>query len=368
MIYAPDKKFLPGVLALIFLLTAVLPAPAPCGESRPDEKNVLRRASLEWMQVGMKQYQSRQYEQAELSFRRALVFRKFLTDDERNRLHSYLENARIAAAKAKQSAATAGAADKSVKQPQPPKVTAKSEKPAQSRLAQQPARQEIQKEPDKTKSQPSQPAGPAEPELQLAGEAPGDIIVTKDQSFKTQLLQVSDWLAANRANILIVGLPLLAVLIAIAKFQARKRKPGTRVYTNRALAGSSFIGANLNAGSESRKRHKGPHRHHSVPAAEAGPSQKGFTQSQEHWRKHAVNAPAATKPFDTNESHPQRKDRFETAAEPAAEAEKKQCGKCKKVKPVTEFYKNKSTSDGLARWCKECKKQYRREHKAHGTD
>jgi hypothetical protein len=374
MIYSPDNKFLPVVPALIFLLTAALPGPVLSGESRPGEQNVLRQASLEWMQVGIKQYQSRQFEDAELSFRRALVFRKFLTDDERNRVSSYLENARIAAAKAKQSAATAGPANKSVKQPQPPKVPAKSEKPAQNRSAQEPARRQIQKGPDKTKSPPSQMvpapkhASPTEPELQLAGEAPGDIVVLKDKSFKSQLLRVSDWLAANRANILMVGLPLLAVLIAIAKFQARKRKPGTRVYMNPALAGSSFIGANLSTGRESRKKHKDPHRHRPVPAAEAAPSQKGFTQSLEHWRKHAINAPAATKPFDTNESHPQRKDKFETAAEPAAEAEKKQCGKCKKVKPVTEFYKNKSTSDGLARWCKECKKQYRREHKAHGAD
>jgi hypothetical protein len=370
MIYSLDKKFLPGVLALVFLLTA----PALSGESRPGEQNVLRQASLEWMQLGIKQYQSRQFDAAELSFRRAMVFRKFLTDDERNRLSSYLENARTAAAKAKQPAATADTADKSLKQPQPPKVPPKIEKPAQSRPAQEPARRQIQKEPDKTKSpplqkvSPSKPASPTEPELQLAGEAPGDIVVIKDKSFKSQLLRVSDWLAANRANILMVGLPLLAVLMIIAKFQARKRRPGTRVYANPALASSSFVGARLDGRTQARGKSKGSHKRRPAPAAEAAPRQRGFTQSLEHWRKHAVNAPAAARPFDTNESRPQRKDKFETAAEPAVEAEKKQCGKCKEFKPLTEFYKNKSTSDGLARWCKECKKQYRREHKAHGAD
>jgi len=39
-----------------------------------------------------------------------------------------------------------------------------------------------------------------------------------------------------------------------------------------------------------------------------------------------------------------------------AEAEaRKQCRKCKKNKPLTEFHKNASSSDGLARWCKSCK-------------
>lgn len=36
-------------------------------------------------------------------------------------------------------------------------------------------------------------------------------------------------------------------------------------------------------------------------------------------------------------------------------ADKKQCRKCKKQKPFTEFHKNASSHDGLARWCKSCK-------------
>lgn len=34
----------------------------------------------------------------------------------------------------------------------------------------------------------------------------------------------------------------------------------------------------------------------------------------------------------------------------------KKCTKCEKVKTEEEFYKDKSTRDGLARWCKECQK------------
>lgn len=36
----------------------------------------------------------------------------------------------------------------------------------------------------------------------------------------------------------------------------------------------------------------------------------------------------------------------------------KKCSKCKEVKPVTEFYKNRNNPDGLMRWCKSCRKKY----------
>lgn len=41
----------------------------------------------------------------------------------------------------------------------------------------------------------------------------------------------------------------------------------------------------------------------------------------------------------------------------------KRCSKCKEIKPITEFYKNRSTKDGCHSWCKSCdeiwQKQYR---------
>lgn len=40
---------------------------------------------------------------------------------------------------------------------------------------------------------------------------------------------------------------------------------------------------------------------------------------------------------------------------PAEAADLKECRKCKKKKPLTEFHKNASSHDGLARWCKACK-------------
>ena len=38
------------------------------------------------------------------------------------------------------------------------------------------------------------------------------------------------------------------------------------------------------------------------------------------------------------------------------------CSKCKKELLIKQFCKNKAQKDGLANWCKECKKIYKREH------
>jgi hypothetical protein len=45
----------------------------------------------------------------------------------------------------------------------------------------------------------------------------------------------------------------------------------------------------------------------------------------------------------------------ESRPKAAEKANQKQCHKCKKYKPLTEFHKNASSHDGLARWCKSCK-------------
>ena len=41
---------------------------------------------------------------------------------------------------------------------------------------------------------------------------------------------------------------------------------------------------------------------------------------------------------------------------------KKECGKCKDVKPIDEFSSDKYTTTGLTSWCKKCKKGYQVEN------
>ena len=40
----------------------------------------------------------------------------------------------------------------------------------------------------------------------------------------------------------------------------------------------------------------------------------------------------------------------------------KVCTKCGKEKPIEEFVRNKTKSDGMQPWCKECRRKYRLEH------
>lgn len=364
MIKSFNKKFLPGVLALIFLLIMVVPEAALSQESQVSEQNVLRRASLEWMQVGMQQYQSKQFPQAEQSFRRALVFQKYLTDAERNQLNKFLANARIAISKAKQAPAGPQTADQLVKQPQPVKAAAKVEKAAAGPPAAEQKPQQVKKVPKTTSSQPSrqqiQPvvaAKPDVPKIQASDESPGGVVVVKKRSSGGKFMALSDWLKENRRSIMMIGLPVLAVLVIITKLQGRKRKPGARVYENPVLASSSsFIGSRLNGGN-GNSRANGDLKNGRSASSAANPKPKRFAQSTEHWKKNAIQSPADVKPFETNETWPQRKDKFEDDSV-IASAEQKLCAKCNQLKPLSDFYKDKSCKDGLARWCKQCKRQY----------
>ena len=374
MIKSFSKRLLPGALALIFLLTIIKPDSAFSKETQAGRQEVLRQASLQWMQVGEQQYQSKEFAQAEQSFRRALVFQKYLTDAERNQLNELLANTRKASSEGLRADKVIQIAEGSKEPNQPAKdATVKEDiKADQPPVEAQP--KPIKKILDKIKDRPDpqnvQPVAMAEPSvsnIQLAAESQSDIsdiVVTEDEDFNGKLMQISDWLEENRRNILIIGLPVLAVLIVISRFQGRKRKPGRRVYENPAIAGSSsFIGARLDGGRKPKRRDKFSKIR--VPATVApSPNQGGFTQSMEHWRKNAIKSHASGKSFETGKVRPQRKEKFENANADVAEGGHKQCSKCKKLKPFSEFYKNKSTNDGLARWCKECKNEYRKNRKA----
>ena len=134
------------------------------------------------------------------------------------------------------------------------------------------------------------------------------------------------------------------------------------VYTNRVPASSSFIGSKLNGSNENSRAVKGSKKRRSAPAAAEKPKRKSFTQSTEHWKKEPAGLTSATgKSFKTNEKWPQRKDKFEYENLTVVNDEQKQCGKCGELKALTDFHKDKSCKDGLARWCKECKAKAARE-------
>jgi hypothetical protein len=345
-IMSSNKKYLSIIFTSIFLLAVVLTQTSSSAESQAGKQNVLRRASLEWMQLGFRQYQSNQFEDAEQSFRRALVFKKYLTEAELLKINDYLAKARSGSSEGIQPAENI----------QPAKAEEKVEDGETLAVKQQ---QQTAKEPKtissliEQKDQSVTPAAPDVSENQSEAESPAEVIVVKDKSFMSELMLLSDWLSENRRNVLMIGLPVLAVLLIIMKLQ-RRIKPIRRIYANYAPASSSFIGAKLNGDRKTGR-----------PASTvANPKWKSFEQSTEHWKKNAVKSPAERKPVETKEKWPPQKDKPAAGDVAVAKVEKKQCGKCKQFKPHSEFYKNKSTKDGLARWCKQCKKEYRRKRAA----
>lgn len=78
-----------------------------------------------------------------------------------------------------------------------------------------------------------------------------------------------------------------------------------------------------------------------------------LTAADEHSRNQAPEAEAPA----PEETEPEHKDQPRVSAEP----EQKLCRKCKQQKARSEFHKNASSNDGLARWCKECKTKAARE-------
>jgi hypothetical protein len=360
-----DRKYLFGILALIFLQTVVLPEVTLSQENQTGKQNVLRQASLEWMQVGLKQYQYKQFAEAEKSFRRALVFKKYLTEAERLKINTLLTKARIDLSEGKQPVESTKTDDKPAEQDQPVKA---EEKLKDSEPSTAKVQQQTEKEPKIVSSQIEQkdqsvkPDEPEVPEIQLAAETTSDIIVIKDEGLKSKIMLLSDWLSLNRRNILLIGLPILAVLILISKLQKMKMRPGRRVYASYAPANSSFIGTRLNGSNGAvENTNKG----HLLSAVASEPKRKSFSQSTEHWKeKHFGHAVDTAKKSPTKEKWPQQKGKSAAGDSTVAKVEKKQCGRCKQFKPLSDFYKNKSTKDGLARWCKQCKKEYRKKRAA----
>jgi len=359
-IKSPNRRLPAGILALFFLLTMVLSEVALSRESQTGEQNILRQASLEWMQMGMQQYRSNQFSGAEKSFRRALVFRKYLTDAEREQLNEFLANARIAISEGKQAVASIQTA----KAEEEEKV--KNSEPSTAKRQQQTV-----KEPKIINSQIEQKvrsvkvAEPSVSKIRVEAESSQDVIVVKDKSFNSELMRLSAWLSQNRRNVLMICLPALAVLIFISKLQGIRRRPGRRVYTNQVPANSSFIGSRLAGGNGNNRPVEDSKKGRLAFAAAASPKRKSFEQSTEHWKKEPAGlTPAAGKSFKTSEKWPQRKDKLQAGHSVIAKAGQKQCRKCKETKAHSDFHKDKSCKDGLARWCKECKKQYRKKRSA----
>jgi hypothetical protein len=128
MIKSFDRRFLSGILALIFLLTIALSDVTLSQESQDGKQNIARQASVKWMRVGIEQYRRDLFIEAERSFRRARVFQNYLTAAERRQLNEFLANARIGISEGKQAIPSTQTTDKPAEPNQPVEAEVKVEK------------------------------------------------------------------------------------------------------------------------------------------------------------------------------------------------------------------------------------------------
>jgi hypothetical protein len=185
-----NRIFLPGILALVLLPAMILPQAALSQENQADEQITLRQASQQWMQVGIEQYRSNQFADAERSFLRARVFQNYLTDTERRLLNELIKNARIAISEGKQASAVTMPADDPAEPNEPAKAEAVVEK-LEQKIRESESPKEEKKEGDE-KIEEAPKAGTKQPaEIEIESEVAVPAIkteLTESEQFYTTII------------------------------------------------------------------------------------------------------------------------------------------------------------------------------------
>lgn len=91
------SNVLRGASLVILVLAAMMPSAILCKAGEDAKSNVLQKAAQEWIQVGKEQHKRSLFKAAEQSFRRAAIYRRYLTDTDRKKLDELLEKSANAA-------------------------------------------------------------------------------------------------------------------------------------------------------------------------------------------------------------------------------------------------------------------------------
>jgi hypothetical protein len=82
---------------------------------------------------------------------------------------------------------------------------------------------------------------------------------------------------------------------------------------------------------------------------------------EEHPEQQTDEVSVADKPFQRSTEWPRRNYKCDDSHHVNRKVKQKLCSKCKQQKAESDFHKDRSCKDGLARWCKECKAKAARE-------
>jgi hypothetical protein len=264
LVASPDRKPLLGILALIFLLVMTLSEVTSSQANEAGKPNALHQAAQGWMRVGIQQYQRSLFKAAEQSFRRAQVFKKYLTAAEREQLNELLQKARIAESEGKHILADTQTVNKLVEQDQPIEANTHVEKLEDSEpLTKKEPEQSAQRLKEIT-SQPSEQEKQTVEKAELSVTGNEEKVVPSEGklqgSIKSLINKLTQYFSGlndkqwRRWGLLTAGMLTIFLLLLIER---RKRKETVkRVYENPVLVqeSSSVIGARL-AGC--RQNHKG---------------------------------------------------------------------------------------------------------------
>lgn len=109
-----QNRIVRSIPALVLVLAAAMPINLPCRADEPAKQNALHKAAQEWIQVGTEQHERSLFKAAEKSFRRAAVFRSYLTTTEQKKLDELLEKSASAALASELTSASTAASERLV--------------------------------------------------------------------------------------------------------------------------------------------------------------------------------------------------------------------------------------------------------------
>jgi hypothetical protein len=228
LIRSLDRKLLPGILAWVFLLTMVLSGVTSSQADEASKRAMLRQAAQKWIQVGVEQYQRDLFEDAKQSFRRARVYRKYLTAAERKQLKEFLAKARSAESEGKQVLTSIQTVDGSAKQGQLTKTGSRVEKAKGSESLSKEGREQIGEGPKTITAQPGEQkerkAGAAEPVVvkeQAKEVSSPRVTVIKAESFTERFTRYSWWLYGRQRVLLMIGAGLVVLLLILVARRQR---------------------------------------------------------------------------------------------------------------------------------------------------
>jgi hypothetical protein len=275
LVASPDRKPLFGILGLIFLLTMTFSKVTSSRAEEVGKPNALHRAAQGWIQVGIQQYQRSLFKAAEKSFRRAQVFKKYLTIAEREQLNELLQKARVAESEGKHILADFQTAGKLIEQAQPIEAETHIEKPEDSEPITNKESEQSPQRPKEISSQLSEQEKETVETAELALTETEEIEVFSQRTLQERMVSlikqpVQYFSGLNDKQWRIWGLSTAGMLtiVLLLMIQRRKRKETfKRVYENPALVqeSSSVIGARLagcrqkRKGFELLKRDRGTH-------------------------------------------------------------------------------------------------------------